>query len=816
MNIDPKLPSAVADSGPSRSSPAAEDCARIFSAIKHGYAHTALDLIERFDPNLSASNKDGQTPLHLAVALDDRELASEIIASLPAGHSALNARDRQEYTPLMLAVENGSVPLSKALIEKGGDIPSKLILPASGARAEKILCTLHAAELLLEARGDMGVAYTLALRDKDTDFQRRFAGALEALRTACADGDMVEAQRMLDEGMDASSALTMEALSVAEPATPSRARVLTNLRALGADPTVSMRQVLLRGEKASDVCHLLLLLGADPHQAMVDAARNGDAKGLKRLLDFGFNINDAVVRVAKAGDGKALSLMLSNGRLNAEDRLSIFQTLAKAGQQEAVKLLIDRGQDPAQALSRAFETGDRATARVLFEAGGNVSSRLNALAADCRVNPDEGMKRLEALIAAGVDSSYALYDTAKGGKDPVAVHTLIAAGARVPEALGHALASELPDIEETLASASNNVAALKRMMDDAGDSGSALLTTLLLAKDDIADPAKSDRLRRLEAMAGAYDMQGDRACADLLRALLQVDWIEIKALVTADPDASSRVLLDLSRETDVVLGRILAAAQADPHYVFAFALRDGWMGDTSLKRLSFMLDIGYEPYEVVNALLELNEDDAAKALIAQRGLNVIELLDVSARHDNKEEFQRFTSRMTDSTGLIAPAIRQGRSQLLAALLAAGIQPEPNDTEEHLLGALRKGHIDVLQPLRAAGVEVTQASERVLVEAMGTGNTELAQLLKASGVAIPPENLDEMLVSALEDSYDVTAARGCLALGANVSSALMQASAAGQSHAVKSLLYLGGDVAPVRQSAFDQTRRVMEMMGKLTF
>ena len=72
---------------------------RLFEAIDEGKALVAEGIVARGQADLNARNKDGDTPLHLAIEKDMKELAGMLVK---AG-ARVNARNSNSGTPLHAA-----------------------------------------------------------------------------------------------------------------------------------------------------------------------------------------------------------------------------------------------------------------------------------------------------------------------------------------------------------------------------------------------------------------------------------------------------------------------------------------------------------------------------------------------------------------------------------------------------------------------------------------------------------------------------------------------------------------------------------------
>ena len=90
---------------------------RLFEAIEEGRALVAEGMVARGGGKLDARNKEGETPLHVAIEKGMRELAEMLVK---AG-ARVNARSGNSETPLHAAALHSETYFAALLLEAGAD-----------------------------------------------------------------------------------------------------------------------------------------------------------------------------------------------------------------------------------------------------------------------------------------------------------------------------------------------------------------------------------------------------------------------------------------------------------------------------------------------------------------------------------------------------------------------------------------------------------------------------------------------------------------------------------------------------------------------
>jgi len=121
----------------------------LHSAIRAGQTNVVKMLIDNKTSNMSASNRENQTPLHI-LAIGGKDSATEVLSILfPMVKGNLDPQDAYGKTPLHYAFRNGSSKLAKALVANGAqpaiaDNDGNSIFNMKSAADDKLLYRLLA------------------------------------------------------------------------------------------------------------------------------------------------------------------------------------------------------------------------------------------------------------------------------------------------------------------------------------------------------------------------------------------------------------------------------------------------------------------------------------------------------------------------------------------------------------------------------------------------------------------------------------------------------------------------------------------------
>lgn len=683
----------------------------LFSMIEQGSPNAVRNTVARFQFDMLAVNSQGQTPLHLAIALGKIGIAIALLENpLNDMRSAINAENRGGYTPLALAVEklatdSRNLRLIKALIAMGGTI----------SVGGEVAADTHAnAVALLAAKGDVAAAHTWALKVDLLSFEKLFAGHHAALRRACEEGDTVKVKALMDAGVDASFVL-MRLLEQHSPLSAASGRAVHHLISAGVDLSSALNHAV--AANSAEAVRALLLLGPAGAQALMRAAEAHDLQAMSLLVKSGVKAESTLINQAKNGDVTVVRLLLGEASISDKlDKTQVLQALTASGCQDAVKLLIDEGVDVHDFLLQQLRLGNKDEAELLIRAGANVSGLLRALAMGAVDRPDE-IESLGTLILLDVDPAPALYDLAKGHKKTEA-KILIAARATIDDALLYAPVLERADLARTLAQVYKEVVQTGEQMARAGYVDATLASKIMVAQDYIASPEGKEYTRMIQGMT---EKAGDdrRNFSALLHALENVDWALINTLVDADGTAASEALMLLTRLKCLPLARLLLGAGAESHHAIADAANSN-----NLDYLSFLIRAGCnESVVLANLLMRPTGIGLAQALIRRERLDVFKTLKYLAERGEASRLEQFIPAITDGQHELIRAAAENDRDLMNALIAAGV-----DTRKTLVSAISNAEIDAAKRLVALGTNIAVA----LAEALAQKHDDVAQVLLSLG------------------------------------------------------------------------------------
>ncbi|GAB3123656.1 hypothetical protein GCM10027288_54410 [Bordetella tumbae] len=666
--------------------------------IEQGSPNSVRNAVARFQFDMLAVDSQGQTPLHLAIALGKIGIAIALLENpLNDMRSAINAENRSGYTPLALAVEklatdSRNLRLIKALIAMGGTI----------SVGGEVAPDTHAnAVALLAAKGDVAAAHTWALKVDLLSFEKLFAGHHAALRRACEEGDTVKVKALMDAGVDASFVL-MRLLEQHSPLSAARVRAVRYLIAAGVDLSSALNHAV--AANSAEAVRTLLLLGAPGEPALIRAAEAHDLQAMVLLVKSGVKAEGTLINQAKNGDVTAVRLMLGEASISDKlDKTQVLMALTAGGCQGAVRLLIDEGVYVYDFLLQQLRLGNKDEAKVLIRAGVNVSGLLRTLAMGAVDHPNE-IESLGTLILLDVDSAPALYDMAKEQRK-TAVKILIAARATIDDALLYAPVLERADLARTLAQAYKEVARTGEQMASVGDVDATLASKIIVAQDYIAGPIGKEYKTIIQAMT-MHTGDDRRNVSALLYALEKVDWVLINKLVDADGTAASEVLMLLARLDCLPLARLLLDAGAEPYHVIVDAA-----DNNNLERLSFLIRAGSNESTVLaNLLMRPAGNGLAQALIQRERLDVFKTLKYLAARGEVSRLKQFIPAITDGQRELIRAAVENDRDLMGALIGAGV-----DIGKTVVLAISNAEIDAAKWLVSLGTNIAAALAQALAQ-----------------------------------------------------------------------------------------------------
>ncbi|CAM4134822.1 ankyrin repeat domain-containing protein [Bordetella muralis] len=515
-------------------------------------------VLDHSEVDFSALDYCGQNPIHSAIDLGRDDNIVYLLIERSEGSNAIHELDRNGYTPLMLAVEQGKISLATFMIKDRqatySDGNDATCHPDRLSRKQQ---TLGHTRLLVESGGDIAEAHRLALGRGIDSFEQSFMVQHNSLKNACRAGDIEAARVIVAAGADPSFVLMRTLNGSGLSVSPERATITRNLLAAGAHPTATLKHALSTKIDYHPV-RTLLMLGASSNVLKDFILERATA--FDKIFLHSINKKDwsnALKNAALQGDKAAVQFWVRSGAVKPDPTLI---SLAKNRRVDAIKLLLDSGVDGHSTLLRLVDEGKIEAVRSLISAGANVSKLLQEMMGNHQRGLRIGIDKLQTLIRAGADMSQLLL-ASTNGKDRLHVaKILLAAGANAEAAVALCPENTRAEVKKTLALAAQDAAAVDRMMRDAGSSDITLVESILVAKGFIDQPTRRPINEGLTKTADRLQTEGHQAEADLLRAVLSTDWNEIKSRVAGNSRAAVMVLLMMLQHHDVPSSRLLVRA----------------------------------------------------------------------------------------------------------------------------------------------------------------------------------------------------------------------------------------------------------------
>ncbi|NGX43793.1 MAG: hypothetical protein K940chlam7_02097, partial [Chlamydiae bacterium] len=220
------------------------------SLKQEGFVENALLLLQH-GADVTIPNSEGRTALHIAASIG----LNEVIGPLLEQNAPLDARDKQETTPLLLACQNGHFATAETLIERGADVT----IAGSG------LTMLQAA-----SQNGWGKIVAFLLSKKNLNETTVKKEGSKALVLACGKGHFLIAGILLQNGAEvdtddyAAMSTVLSRMDTRYPLTQSTHRNIYSKMAkefvqdpiktlqTGLDPLVFFNTEVLYSEKVSD------------------------------------------------------------------------------------------------------------------------------------------------------------------------------------------------------------------------------------------------------------------------------------------------------------------------------------------------------------------------------------------------------------------------------------------------------------------------------------------------------------------------------------------------------------------------------------
>jgi ankyrin repeat protein len=719
----------------------------IYSSVERGDVGATKYLIEQKKLDLSIVDNMGRNPLHMAIGRGIDDITLPLLAySEHTAREALHDADLQGYTPLMIAVEKGNLPVVQRLIAMGASIREGQDAncdPDTLARKTKTLAT---AQLLLETKCNIAAAQFLALKRNVSDFEGLFADQHTALRSACARGDLGAARALVDSGVDASLVL-MRMIDTQPSPDAARGRLVKPLILAGADLTQALTYAIAANREPT--VRALLMFDAPGQEALRAAVERNDDAAVKLLMKCGVSGELALAQYAIDDNRKAVNFMLTQ----TLDTKKVFDGLAKGNYIKAITMLLARQLDPLPALMQLLDDGKSEAVKTMLRAGVNPSKLLEELAAG-DVDPESPalayigntpgiqqflevlgknwasatlmrsvdyvskVKELALLIACGADPSKTLYGMLMGEKrNQTAAKLLICAGADPDATLKYAKSANARRmLNPLLAEATAHVRKIQSAVKLSDPEQKMKAVMAVIGAQDYFSDSRSELLSLLTFACAS--VAKNAKLVELAAALLKGDWPTIAALVAADQRASASMLFMMHGIGNDPVVRLLACAEADVEPLATHYLRAG-----NVPAVSDLRRTGFPWGPMIWAFLQSGCNETGRAYLKHIDENLFSTFD--GLHDSRvpEVATRFIPALTDGLAELIDAVKYEKPEVTNWLIEAGVS-----REKALVTALSKANTGVVKELIKLGADPSVA----LAEAVAGEHQDLAQILLSLG------------------------------------------------------------------------------------
>ncbi|MVW80861.1 ankyrin repeat domain-containing protein [Bordetella sp. 02P26C-1] len=696
----------------------------LFGAIEKADAAEVYHLIHHLSPDLSALNDQGQNPLHLALKLRRDDIAFHLISHCgKMNHPALNEFDREGYTALMLAVENGHMPLVKMLIEKGATIHAGHDVNCSPQRLAQKNKTYTKASLLIESSGNIYTADALAKRRNIPGVTSQIIGLQAELYDACADLDIKTLYRLISEGLEPSQGLQALLFNHKAALSFAGANAVKVLVASGADLAVVWAHAI-RTENVNMVRHLMSLDGKGADESLIRALKVGDTRALRVLLQV-VNPSGALHHLAHTRQAQLLRLLLAQPGVSDLSTQALLMAVSSKDLGTA-RFLVAHGVPTQEAVMTSLRRGDSAVVKFLLDAGAETHSIICTLASG---QPRaHGLAQLELLIGAGADPSQALYEMSKHEKNEHAVKLLLAAaigsGRHIPAQDAERVGRVFDSASAAVAEASQFAHAASILNNNTDVDCAALLESYLFARDP---RYTKSRAMSLDCEAAFAAQQGHDNAARLLRAIQADDWSVTRNYAMA---SAKNFGIAMSLQTALYQAitlrdhwrtRMLVALGANDAQAISVAI-----SNNDVEALGFLLASGSSPATVARVCFRQSRPDLVNTLVDKNHLVPYDLYRSQfsdAQFKDKELVKNLANTLTTGGRELLAAISERNSPLARNLVYAGVDPH-----EALCTAVIESKYEAIIPLRELGADPSKS----LIFALAAGQPTIAIHLIATG------------------------------------------------------------------------------------
>ncbi|GAB3078577.1 hypothetical protein GCM10027287_13120 [Bordetella muralis] len=590
--------------------------------------------------------------------------------------------------------------------------------------------TIAHTEILLEGFGNLAASHKYALRQRVDSFERLFSDRHAALARACETGHIEEAKAIIKSGAEPSLVL-MRTLDRRDNAvSPNRAALARNLTLAGADATTALEHAI-----ATNTTKLtkqtLLLLRAAGNEVLGDLLRWGSTHvgGIVNLLMSKKDWSDSLVSEAINSNPDIAYMWAGMEAMRMETTTKqdhVLMPLAKGRHTHVLGILIRAGMDAHTSLLRLLDDGNTDAVRSLIAAGADVSKVLTKMASHQPESLTPWITKLQVLIQAGGNVSKMLLDSTKDPSALPVAKLLIAAGARIDDALTLVREDERSHVREILDSAAQDVADANTMMHDSGLADITFVENILAARElrTQADNRELYESVKQQITDGLEDKDRPAGSA-LLDAFVKLDWNALKTLVPANQKVAADLLLYTVEGLDVPSSRLLIQAGTDISPAIDVAIADQ---NTSL--VLDLINAGASIHSVLSYIVDSGNPTFAKEVIQEGGessgfeLNFFNTLKFLANNGDEPLLKKLVPlSSTNGSFELIDACAQGEMGLARALVAAGA-----DAGKALYIAISSELIDAAIALMDVGADRSVA----LAAALSDGEPLVAETLLVLG------------------------------------------------------------------------------------
>jgi ankyrin repeat protein len=647
------------------------------AAICEGHHEAVSYIIDNFKVDYTEIGSRGNNAVHDAIESDlSIELVERLITRAHDSGNAIHEVGRYGQTPLMRAVERGRFTLASVLVRMGASI---CVGPANASDPRRAAALEQAnknAQIFLDSEGNIAKAHAIALRRRVHSFESVVEIQHTALRAACSSGDLHTARALIQEGADPSFVLMRTIDAQDKLVSPTRVKTVKNLIAAGADVTVALIQCLAQspahsmrlGEGRSEgAVKTLLWLGASSRQVLEALRETDDALRAPTLLKKWRENATTLRHAAIDGNKEEVRFWCTLGAINPE---SVLSPLVKDRNLEAVKLLFAAKIEHDGTLSSYLSARDTEGLRFLFAAGADTTRFLAKLNHSKAHGLGLKLEELETLIAAGLDVSKALLESANQKKDRSVARFLVAAGANIEDAVARAPENARMGVRQILNFAAREVAQIKLTLTEKFASTS-LIGDILIAQAVNTESSRQIAADRLNDSMRKFGAQAQHIEQNLSLAVEAVDWTSIQPMVATHQEAAANVLVSLLTKKDVASARLIVHAGVDSRAVIQATKSEKERRDI----LSRLIQAGQDFRSVVEPLIDSERSDFLKRLIKDSGVSMSRIF--RSLVDNGEEtlLKKYVA-LSAQAGIeeLITACKEGNMHLANTLISAGVSP----------------------------------------------------------------------------------------------------------------------------------------------